>query len=149
MYTENFGEVANTSYGARASLPTVPDVPRTTATLSGPSELGRLAGRGPLSRLGVGVFACARVRRRPAVASPARVSRVKALEEARGRARRLRVLMGVLPFGSGSARATGRRVRSRSYRVGSGVWVRAAVDDVGDGGDGLGGTGRVLRSPTW
>src|SRR4051794_34149395 len=91
VYTENLGEVANTSYGAIASLPIVPDVPSATATTSGPPELGRLVGRAPLSRLGAGVFACARVTRRPAAASPARVSKAKAVEESRRRARRLRM----------------------------------------------------------
>src|SRR3954467_12566313 len=52
VYTENLGEVANTSYGAIASLPIVPDVPSATATTSGPPEVGRLVGRAPLSRLG-------------------------------------------------------------------------------------------------
>src|SRR4051794_30125657 len=32
VYTVNFGELAKTSYGARASLPTVPVAPRATAT---------------------------------------------------------------------------------------------------------------------
>src|SRR4051794_41964466 len=94
VYTENLGEVANTSYGAIASLPIVPDEPSATATTRGPPEVGRLAGRGPLSGLGVGVFACARVTRMPAAASPARVITARALEEARRRARRPRGGMG-------------------------------------------------------
>src|SRR3982750_3596386 len=61
VYTENFGEVANTSYGARASLATVPDVPRATATTKGPPDVGRLAGRCPVRSLGTGVFACLRL----------------------------------------------------------------------------------------
>src|SRR3954453_17655086 len=109
VYTENLGEVANTSYGAIASLPIVPDVPSATATTSGPPEVGRLAGRCPVRRLGAGVFACARVTRMPAAASPARVSMARALEEARRRARRLRVRM------EGSFRST------RAVRWGEGV----------------------------
>src|SRR3954447_19487304 len=128
VYTENLGEVANTSYGAIASLPIVPDVPSATATTIGPPEVGRLAGRAPLSRLGAGVFACARVTRRPAAASPARVSKAKAVEEARRRARRLRVLMGGpsihVEYRDGQ-KSGDRWVRSRSYGVRSGVWLRA------------------------
>src|SRR3954453_8717840 len=58
VYTENLGEVANTSYGAMASLAIVPEAPRATATTSGPPDVGRLAGRRPVRWLGVGVFAC-------------------------------------------------------------------------------------------
>src|SRR5919202_6070705 len=103
VYTEKFGEMANTSYGAIASLPIVRDAPSATATTKGPPEVGRLAGRARLSRLGGGVFACARVTRRPAAASPGRVSKDKAVEEARRRARRLRVIMGSF-HSSGEAR---------------------------------------------
>src|SRR4051812_50167350 len=103
VYTENLGEVANTSYGARASLATVPDVPRATATTSGPPGVGRLAGRCPVRSLGAGVFACDKVTRTPAAASPARVNMARALEEARGTARRVRGALGGLSFTAGSA----------------------------------------------
>src|SRR5690349_3143680 len=93
VYTENFGELANTSYGARASLPTVPDVPSATATTSGPPEVGRPVGMCPATWLGAGVFACAVVARTPATASPARVSRARAPEAAILRVRRLRLGM--------------------------------------------------------
>src|SRR5690242_19781161 len=86
VYTENFEDLANTSYGARASLPTVPDVPRATATTSGPPDVGRLAERCPVTWLGAGVFACMPVTRMPAAASPARVITARAPEAARRRA---------------------------------------------------------------
>src|SRR3954469_23823025 len=114
VYTENLEEVANTSYGAIASLPIVPDVPSATATTRGPPEVGRLAGRGPLSGLGGGVFACARVTRMPAAARPARVITARAVEEERRRARRLRVRMEgsfqssrVVRWGEGGGAARG------------------------------------------
>lgn len=44
VYTEKSGELENTSYGARTSLPTVPDEPSTTATTIGPEEKGRFVG---------------------------------------------------------------------------------------------------------
>src|SRR5690242_9346974 len=89
VYAENCGELAKTSYGARASLPTVPDAPRTTATWMDPFDDGRLTERPGARCVGAGVVAWLVVTQAPATTRAARVRTAKAIEEATRRARRV------------------------------------------------------------
>src|SRR5919112_3457659 len=94
VYTENCGELANTWYGARASLATVPDAPRATATTYGPPGEGRLSGRAARSWADGAVRACAVVVKRPATAMPTSATRTSALLNRTRSVRRMRGDMG-------------------------------------------------------
>src|SRR5919112_2589478 len=112
VYTENCGELANTSYGARASLPTVPDAPRTTATTYGPPGEGRLTGRAARPSTDGDVCACAVVVKTPATAMPTGATRTSAAESRTRSVRRMRGDMGLPSWLARTAllAALGRRV---------------------------------------
>src|ERR671921_1522092 len=108
VYTENCGELANTWYGARASLATVPDAPRATATTYGPPGEGRLSGRAARPSADGDVCACAVVVKTPATAMPTSTTRTSAPESRTRSVRRTRGDMGTsFVAGPNGARAAG------------------------------------------